>query len=230
MGQTLPEICSALCNTVPRHGILFTAEQEQVVQIADAAQTQGSEFVPVQASGNEPLFDFPENIALALAVCQYLGVDRHTALDGMCRYKRDPYALTMYRIRGCVWINGLSINDIQSTCMVWRQWSKRYALHQRKLILLDNNRADRGSRTQDMLHVCLELQPQEVWLLGAVRSYMKRGLARHLPTAKVTWFSSAGALDFSHLNEHCAVFAVGNIAGEGRALMDRVTKEGVPFV
>lgn len=185
---------------------------------------------PCGPGGDEPEFDFPENIALALAVCEHLGVDRDTALEGMRHYKRDPYALTLHRIHGSVWINGLSINDIQSTCMVWEQMAEKYELRQRKLILLVNNRADRGSRTQDMLQVCLALKPQEIWLLGASRSYMQRGLARHLPDAQVTWFAKAQDLDFSGLDQNCAVFAVGNIAGEGRALMERVRKEGIAFV
>lgn len=230
MGQTLPEICTALCNTVPRGGILFTGEEHLAQQMAGAAKTLGSQFVAVRPRGDEPEFDFPENIALALAVCEHLGVDRDTALEGMRHYKRDPYALTLHRIHGSVWINGLSINDIQSTCMVWEQMAEKYELRQRKLILLVNNRADRGSRTQDMLQVCLALKPQEIWLLGASRSYMQRGLARHLPDAQVTWFARAQDLDFSGLDQNCAVFAVGNIAGEGRALMERVRKEGIAFV
>lgn len=230
MGQTLPEICTALCNTVPRGGVLFTGEEHLAQQMAGAAKTLGSQFVAVRPRGDEPEFDFPENIALALAVCEQLGVDRDTALEGMRHYKRDPYALTLHRIHGSVWINGLSINDIQSTCMVWEQMAEKYELRQRKLILLVNNRADRGSRTQDMLQVCLALKPQEIWLLGASRSYMQRGLARHLPDVQVTWFAKAQDLDFSGLDQNCAVFAVGNIAGEGRALMERVRKEGIAFV
>lgn len=230
MGQTLPEICTALCNTVPRGGILFTGEEHLAQQMAGAAKILGSQFVPVRPRGDEPEFDFPENIALALAVCEHLGVDRDTALEGMRHYKRDPYALTLHRIHGSVWINGLSINDIQSTCMVWEQMAEKYELRQRKLILLVNNRADRGSRTQDMLQVCLALKPQEIWLLGASRSYMQRGLARHLPDAQVTWFARVQELDFAGLDQNCAVFAVGNIAGEGRALMERVRKEGIAFV
>lgn len=230
MGQTLPEICTALCNTVPRGGVLFTGEEHLAQQMAGAAKTLGSQFVAVRPRGDEPEFDFPENIALALAVCEHLGVDRDTALEGMRHYKRDPYALTLHRIHGSVWINGLSINDIQSTCMVWEQMAEKYELRQRRLILLVNNRADRGSRTQDMLQVCLALKPQEIWLLGASRSYMQRGLARHLPDAQVTWFARAQDLDFAGLDQNCAVFAVGNIAGEGRALMERVRKEGTAFV
>lgn len=91
MGETLPQICDALSNTIPRHGVLFTAEVSQFVRLLDKAASLGSEAIQVQPDGTEPEFDFPENIALALAVCQYLGADRETALQGMAHYQRDPY-------------------------------------------------------------------------------------------------------------------------------------------
>lgn len=230
MGETLPEICDVLCNTVPKDGILFTAEQAQADRMAAAARRLGSAFTAVRPRGDEPEFDFGENIALALAVCEYLGVDRAAALRGMAGYKRDPYALTLHRLYGGVWVDGLSINDIQSTCMVWRRLEAKHHWEEKRRILLVNNRADRGSRTQDMLRVCLELAPDEVWLLGAARGYMKIHLNRKLPSARVAAFSSAAAVDFTVLDTDCVVFAVGNIAGEGRALMARVKEEGTPFV
>ena len=228
MGETLGEICEALCNTVPRGGVLFTGERAQAERMGEAAQRLGSEFVPAYPGGDEPSFDFPENIALALAVCERLGVERETALAGMTRFKRDPFALTLHRVNGAAWINGLSINDVQSTCMVWEDLKNKYRWQDKGLILLVNNRADRGSRTQDMLQVCLNLAPAEVWLLGASQGYMEFRLKRHSIPARR--FSSAEALDLSVLDENQVVFAVGNIAGEGRAVTARVEKEGSPFV
>lgn len=228
MGETLEEICGALCNTIPKNGVLFTAERVQTAGMAAAARRMGSELVAVCPGGDEPAFDFAENIALALAVCQRLGVSRETALEGMARFKRDPFALALYRVRGAVWINGLSVNDVQSTCMVWESLRERYSLGGKRLILLVNNRADRGSRTRDMLQACLALSPREVWLLGASQGYMRARLEGR--SILVKGFSSAGALDFSGLDESCAVFAIGNIAGEGRAVLARVEEEGTPFV
>jgi len=230
MGETLEEICDTLCNTVPRNGVLFTAEREQAGRMAAFAQRLGSEFYPVVPRGDEPEFDFAENIALALAVCEHLGVDRAAALAGMAHYKRDPYALTVHRLYGCPFVNGLSINDVQSTVMVWRKLRDKHGWQDRRLILLVNNRADRGSRTRDMLRVCVELDPSQVWLLGAAQGYMKWSLARRLPGAAVTAFRRAAELELSGLGEDCVLFAAGNLAGEGRALMARVREEGEAYV
>lgn len=228
MGETLEEICDALCNTVPRDGLLFTGEVGQAERMAAAARRLGSEFVPACPAGDEPDFDFPENIALALAVCERLGVERETALAGMAAFKRDPFALSLYRLGEGLWINGLSINDVQSTCMVWERLRAECRLEDKRLVLLVNNRADRGSRTQDMLQVCLNLRPAEVWLTGASRGYMRFRLERQGIPAKL--LPRAAELDFTGLNGDSVIYAIGNIAGEGRALMARVEKEGTRIV
>ncbi|MBQ8648176.1 MAG: poly-gamma-glutamate synthase PgsB [Oscillospiraceae bacterium] len=230
MGSTLAEICDALCNTVPKDGVLFTGEQVQAERMGRKARQMGSEFYPIRPDGTEPDFDFAENIALALAVCEHLGVDRATALEGMAGFKRDPFALSLHDLGEGVFINGLSINDIQSTCMVWEQMKEKLAGPGGRFIVLVNNRADRGSRTQDMRETAIRLAPDEVWLLGAGRGYMKRGIEKALPNTRVCSYDSAAALDFAGLGPQDVIFAIGNIAGAGRDLMARVREEGKPHV
>lgn len=232
MGETLPQIAASLANTVPRGGVLFTAEREQTDMLRREAERLGSRFVPVAPDGSEPEeIDFAENVALALAVCAELGVARETALSGMRRFRHDPYALSLHRLKsGALFINGLSINDVQSVCMVWEELRRREALADRELLLLVNDRADRPSRTRDMLTLCLRLKPRKVFLLGAAQSYMGSKLRRALPEAEIVRLKNAGALDFSSLTQGQALFAVGNIADEGRALMVRVREEGEALV
>ena len=160
-------------------------------------------------------------------MCQHLGVGRETALEGMRTFHRDPYALSLHRLGDGILVNGLSVNDIQSTCMVWEQVRGRLERVDR-LVILVNNRPDRGSRSQDMRRVCLELQPDEVWLLGAVQGYMRRGLERRLPAVRS--FRGAAELPLDSLRPGETVFAIGNIAGPGRELMARVREEGTPYV
>lgn len=232
MGETLPQIAASLASTVPEGGVLFTAERGCADVLRREAERLGSRFVPVAPDGSEPEeIDFAENVALALAVCAELGVARETALAGMRRFRRDPYALSLHRLKsGALFINGLSINDVQSVCMVWEELRRREALADRELLLLVNDRADRPSRTRDMLTLCLRLKPRKVFLLGAAQSYMGSKLRRALPEAELVRLKNAGALDFSSLTQEQALFAVGNIANEGRALMARVREEGEALV
>ena len=229
MGNSLPQIARALANTVPKGGVLFTADEGAAPYLRQRAQALGSEFHLVRPDGTEPEGGFAENTALALAVCAYLGVDRETALAGMARYRPDPYALSVHRLGGGVFVNGLSINDIQSIGMVKERVWAQYALDGRGLVLLINNRADRGSRTRDMLEVCLGLKPEEVWLLGASQWYMGRRLARLLPGTRVRRWHTAAQLPLGRL-EGRVVYAIGNIAQQGREIMARVREEGEALV
>src|SRR5699024_6390020 len=107
----------------------------------------------------EPDFDFPENLALALAVCRYLGVPEETAMEGMLHYQRDPYALSLHILPGGgMFVNGLSINDPQSTELVFRRLREKYGWADKRIILLINNRPDRGYRTQHMAMVARDIQ------------------------------------------------------------------------
>ena len=230
MGDTLPQIAEALCHTVPQVGVLFTAETVMAEQLKTAAEKNGSRFVCAKVRGDEGMLDFPENVALALAVCEELGVSRETALAGMQRFSRDPYALSLYRLGKAAFIGGLSINDIQSICMVWEKLCAEYGWQDKKLTLLINNRGDRASRTEDMLRVCTALHPAEVWLMGASRGYMKRGLQRKLPDAAVRELSGGTDIAVDSLTEDQVIFAIGNIAGDGRELMEYVRREGRAFV
>lgn len=230
MGDTLPQIAEALCHTVPRGGVLLTAETVMAGQLKTAAEKNGSRFVCAEVQGDEGALDFPENVALALAVCEELGVPRETAFAGMQRFSRDPYALSLYRLGKAAFIGGLSINDIQSICMVWEKLRTEHGWQDRKLTLLINNRGDRASRTEDMLRVCTALHPAEVWLMGASRGYMKRGLRRELPDAAVRELSGGTDIAVDSLTEDQVIFAIGNIAGGGRELMEYVRREGSALV
>lgn len=228
MGTTLEEICDALCNTIPQRGLLFTGERRQVNRMSAAARRLESELITAYPGGDEPDFDFSENIALALAVCEYLGVNRQVALAGMAEFKRDPFALSLYRLGGNLWINGLSINDVESTCMVWERLRMEYRLESKKLIVLVNNRSDRGGRAKDMLRACLKLKPTEVWLMGASQGYMGFWLRKHHIPAKM--IPQASKLNLTGLDGGSVIYAVGNIADEGRVLMARLKKEGTRIV
>ena len=230
MGDTLPQIADALCHTVPRGGVLLTAETVMAGQLKTAAEKNGSRFVCAEVQGDEGALDFPENVALALAVCEELGVPRETAFAGMQRFSRDPYALSLYRLGKAAFIGGLSINDIQSICMVWEKLRAEHGWQDKKLTLLINNRGDRASRTEDMLRVCTALHPAEVWLMGASRGYMKRGLRRKLPDAAVRELSGGTDIAVDSLTEDQVIFAIGNIAGGGRELMEYVRREGSALV
>lgn len=231
MGETLEEICDSLSNTIPKDGVLFTADERFAPRLRRNGEKLGCETVLALPDGTEPDFDFPENVALALAVCQRLGVAREKALEGMLHYQRDPYALSIHRLPGgCIFINGMSINDPQSTEMVCRRVMEKYGWQERELLLVINNRPDRGYRTEHMAMVARALAPRRVWLLGASQATVSRRIRRDVPGVEIVGFRRAEELPFGELNEKTVVFAVGNVAGPGHELMKRIREEAVEDV
>lgn len=231
MGETLEEICDSLSNTIPRQGHLFTADNKFYPQLAGNARKLDTQTHLALPTGEEPEFDFPENLALALAVCRHLGVEEKTALSGMLHYQRDPYALSLHRLPGGgVFINGMSINDPQSTQLVFDRLVKKYGWDRSKLTLVINNRHDRGYRTQHMMMVAKILQPSQVWLLGAAQITVERSIRRNVPGAEVVRYRQAEQLPLEQAEADAVIFAVGNLAGPGHKVMERIRKEGQDYV
>ena len=231
MGENLEEICDSLSNTIPRDGVLFTADEKFAPRLRRNGEKIGCTTHLALPDGTEPDFDFPENIALALAVCEHLGVERSVALSGMLNYQRDPYALSLHKLPGgCVFVNGMSINDPQSTELVFRRLAEKYGWQERELLLLINNRPDRGYRTEHMAMVAKALAPDRVWLLGASQLTVERRVRRDVPGVQVQGFRKAQELPLHELTEKTVVFAVGNIAGPGHVLMQRIREEAVEDV
>lgn len=231
MGTTLEEVCASLCNTVPVNGTLFTADSRSRDRLQRAAEKAGSRFVYAEAGANLPELDFPENVALALAVCRACGVSEETALEGMRSYRADPYRLSLHRLGDAVFVGGLSINDMESILLVWQKLSRREELvrtqaGKRRFIVIVNNRPDRGSRTEDMLLTVQKLAPDEVWLLGAGRGYFRRKLGAQIPVVSA---DSVEALPFGKEPE-AVYYAIGNLAGQGRNLMQKIREEGTDLV
>lgn len=227
MGETLPEICDALSNTIPKNGVLFTADAGHFEQLSHNALPLGARVVLARDDKSLPDFEFSENLSLALAVCEHLGVERAVALEGMRSFRRDPYALSAHRIGDGIFINAMSANDPQSTLMTYEALAGRLNLSGCRLILLVNNRLDRPSRTRDMIDLAVRLSPDEIRIMGAYRRYMKRCLLRRLKQpVPILLVESAAAAAPRALRRNEVLFAAGNIAGPGKALMDIVKKEG----
>lgn len=223
MGETLEEICESLSNTIPKDGVLFTADPAFFPQLERNAQRINCHAILALADGTEPEIDFSENVALALAVCQHLGVDRSCALESMAQYQRDPFALSVHRLPGGgVFVNGMSINDPQSTKRVFSDLSEKYGWSDWELVLVINNRPDRGYRTRHMVTVARELSPDRVWLLGTPQATVKKQLLRDGSIAAVTGFRRVKDVPLEQATDKTVVFAVGNVAGAGHDLMKRI--------
>lgn len=236
MGSSLEEVCDALSNTIPRRGKLFTCEQLCLPRLRERAEELETEVFAVgtpPAENSEPITGtgaahapFPENIALAEAVCGALGVDSETARRGMNNVKPDPYEASMHILPGGrVFINGMSANDPVSTQMVFERFTAQLGPEKTEnRVFVLNCRPDRGYRTKLMMDYIREARPDEVWLMGSGSVPAARRLNR-TGVSKVGLFKKAAELPLDSLPENTVVYAIGNIANEGIELMNRIGEE-----
>lgn len=225
MGDTREEILDCLMEMLPERGMIFTAERDFPDQLAARAQKLCSTLTISNPASIADIpgamdLDFPENVALALDVCVGLGVDRRTAWEGVRDFIRDPYALSVFGGDKLTFVNALSANDVSSTQMIY----ERTRGAREELVLLINNRADRPARALDMVRLCREMEPQEVWLLGDEQRALGRQCRRAAPNAAVRGFKTAAEIPLTS-DRPRLILAVGNIKNEGMALVERAKNE-----
>jgi poly-gamma-glutamate synthase PgsB/CapB len=223
MGETLDAIAQSLSNTIPKAGMLFTADAAYAEFFYKQAQAKGTSLVLTESDDIEdPGIDFAENVALALAVCQHLGVARETALKGMARYRPDPGAFRVERTVGkfgkqLVFLNAMAANDPASAEKIldWAQAQGLMTCGRRMLLV--NNRYDRPARLQQFVEFAVEHQARFDGFIaaGACRQLMRRALVkRGIALERIAGLGSYAEL--SALEHDAVIFAVGNIVGSGQ--------------
>jgi len=148
ISRTLEETADALALTAPRDGVLVTADRRFAaygprVVVADASLATPE----LLARFSYPVF--AENVALALAVAEEVGVDREAAIRGMLKAAPDISVQPLSDIRVAsyrvVVVNAFAANDVASTMMAWEAVEDRIDA-ELPVVFLYNNRADREYR------------------------------------------------------------------------------------
>lgn len=216
-----PGVALALAGAIPRRGTLVTTFAALAALVAagvapaGAVRLAGPDGLPPASLEAFPGEVFPENIALALAVCELAGVDRADALRGMQAASPDPGNVTVgeYAAAGRTFIlvNALAANDPESTRILWQ----RYAAGRMSVILL-NCRPDRKYRTVQLAEALAALHRGPYLVTGdgafAKRQLLKRGVAAvdiRVIARPVSPADLAGVTDGGRLT----VFAAGNVQG-----------------
>jgi len=223
MGATLDAIADALSNTIPTEGKLFTADAAYAEFFAERAKAKKTSVVLTNCDGlSGPTVDFAENVALALAVCQHLGIDRETALAGMAHYRPDPGAFRVERSVGkfgkqLVFLNAMAANDPASAQRILAQAQAQGLMDCGRRMLLVNNRYDRPARLHQFVDFAVQHQAHfDAFITaGTGRLLMRRALAkRGIAPERISGLRSYAAL--RALEHDAVVFAVGNIVGSGQ--------------
>jgi len=185
MGPTERDVAQALAGMVPIRAKLFTAERNHLGVFAEAAADRKTQLLAVDSEEVEriaPLdlagflyLEHAENVALALRVCQDLGVERGVALQGMWSAKPDPGAMTAHEMeffgRKIEFINGFAANDPESTERIWRMALERYPDVEKRIAIF-NCRADRPDRSAQLGKAVLDWPRADHYLLIGSGTYI----------------------------------------------------------
>jgi len=234
MGPTVDDVARALAQTIPARGHLFTAEHDRLEILASEARRRGTELHLIEDSSADAsdlkgftYCEHAENLALALAVCAHLGVNRVTALRGMQAAAPDPGVLRRYWVRvgskEVEFINAFAANDPDSTRLIWT----RLGLHDPGVrhIILVNCRGDRLERSSQLAQlVARDLPADHVVLSGEGTGLVAmRAVSNGLDRARLSDF---GGMDAEMVFERVihlvpeggVVVGIGNIVGLGQEI------------
>jgi poly-gamma-glutamate synthase PgsB/CapB len=234
MGHTLPEIAEVMGRTIPDNQHLFTSENgiPDVVRELAAKRKAITHFIDPQSVTLEDMQGFgyiehQDNVALALAVCQHLGVDRKTALEGMHAAIPDAGALKRCIVeefsRTMVFYNAFAANDPDSTMMIWNKVRDEIGLEGTRIVLLNTrqDRLDRARQLAEMVAKRIGEETDYLVLIGQSCDVVEN-MAVHsgLPRKKIInigWTEPSNVFEMilSLTMETSTIVAIGNMGGMG---------------
>jgi len=240
MGPTTEDIALSLSNSIPRNGTFITAENTFFPQLAEVAKRRKSRSIQVAENTVNrsdlqrfSYLEHPQNVALSLAVCEQLGIDRKTALDGMVTVQPDLGALVAWRLKfdaaAVFFINSMAANDPVSTLNIWSFVIDRYPVEGDVCVFL-NTRDDRQYRTKQLLQLTMEhIKPDHFVVRGSKIDSQIKHLAHYSPGTEVHIVDSEAAyskvLDaFKLLADDSLIFAIGNQVGAGQNIVNMIRK------
>lgn len=241
MGPTLDDVARSLCRSMPENGICVTAEKERFHILQEEADARNCRLIyadPETVTDEElrgfSWFTFKENVAIALAVAELLGVERRTALQGMYDAPPDPGVLSVERYRTddgkrLRFANVFAANDPESTLMNINQLLDLGAIH-RPLSVVINCRPDRVERNGQMGEIIPDLDPEHVFVIGHPAKSAIDAIPAEFRSRAVDLGGDrrdpeefmAALLD--RLGPDSSLVAIGNIHGQGEILLEHLAE------
>ncbi|MCA9167923.1 MAG: poly-gamma-glutamate synthase PgsB [Planctomycetales bacterium] len=144
------KVVSRLAAVVADRGKLFAAvtgvDETEFLAVIDDEQIADVRWVEMERFS---YIEYREHVAIALRVCEELGVDRETALSGMWRANPDPGVATVFQASspsastdcGVTFVNGFAVSDPARLRRSWEIAAGRFRNRPRLAIV--NCRADR---------------------------------------------------------------------------------------
>jgi poly-gamma-glutamate synthase PgsB/CapB len=236
MGPGIRNVTLSLCNTFPKKGVAFTAEKKMFPLMKKVAQKKHvritradeNEVSDEEMSGFSHI-EHKENVALALQVCEYCGINRKVAIKGMWTAIPDIGATEIFRMKHkdkeIFFAHSFAANDPESTKVLIENIRKLYPYIDSVMIVL-NTRADRIYRSKQLIEMLRDVDTERVILVGqetkTIKTYaLSLGFDKQL-------IHDLGWVSGDVLTEDVAqtkakeilLFGIGNIGGNGGILVE----------
>jgi len=230
MGTSIESQAEAICSAIPKNCMVITNEKHFLDKIRDKASVRNSIVITPEELDHEmadtlPYGVFPENIALALAVCKEAGVEPIRSGRAILKMLSDcPSPLTTFSDgnKSLHFLNAFSVNDIDSTELFISHW-KRVIDHRGKTTIVFNTREDRPLRTSIFSEWIAKDQQfyERIILTGNHKERAKYSLLKSgVEKVKIMAWKRELLNDFKMnliniLPDRSLVVGVGNIGGDG---------------
>ena len=158
--------------------------------------------------------EHPDNVAMAMALADHLGIDRDLALTGLSKRVGNPRQTDVVAFGGGHCAFGMTINDLDSTESFYRKHVGGQS--NETTTLLFNDRADRPVRSGLFLHWMVTKPVGRIYLAGDRTRWNRRRLRKLGYRGEITLVQTVEDIDFKGTQ----VIAVGNVQGFGHVLWE----------
>jgi poly-gamma-glutamate synthase PgsB/CapB len=241
MGPAVEDVARAVTGTIPRKGTLVTAESDPALLkiLQSGADSRGTTLLTVTPEAAEvdeecmagfSYVEHPENVAVALKVCELAGVDHPVAVSGMHASEPDVGALRVVHLafydKEIAFINAFAANDPDSSLFIWDRILKLFPGDLQRIAILAC-RADRGPRSVQLGKVLPRLQKLDRALLtgSGTRLALEAALKGGIHPEKIIEMEGARTADVfersvAQVGKTGTVFGMGNVVELGRAISE----------
>jgi poly-gamma-glutamate synthase PgsB/CapB len=232
MGPTVKDIGKYFLKAVPKNAVIFLGDSSILTEHGSMISNTKVR-VHVSDTGrisDDTIKDFhyiehKANVALALDVCQYYGVNEKDALKAMLSSTPDPGVLRKHRLyfenKEVTLVNAMAANDPDSTYLIWQMIDKNYP----EINILVNCRGDRIDRSFQMAELIrTRLKADHYILTGSGTAVLARRLHRIIKHENILDLGNKipgevvqGVSQF--VSDKSFIFAMGNTVGYGEEMM-----------
>jgi poly-gamma-glutamate synthase PgsB/CapB len=248
MGPTLEDVAKSLCNSIPKNGIVVTAESKFLHIIEKHARKVNTKVIKVipENIDDELLLsfsylNFKENIAIALEVSRLLNIPEDVAIRGMLKTEPDPGLMRIYQpnINGKVFtfVNAFGVNDKDSTATVYNELERRGHFDHKSVIGLFHARGDRVTRTIEFGNAMVsEMSFKKIIIIGKMtKLFLREALKAKYPEEDIIDLGECTAneviIKMSEISKDIPTvfFGCGNMVGDIPRNMLEIISEGCKY-